>query len=72
MAYPKPAHWEDNTIEKNEMVTVYDRGPVEGVWDETFDQTRERVTTEWSNAPTSTDVISDQLREKVNRIIEER
>jgi nicotinamide phosphoribosyltransferase len=72
MAYPKPASWEDNVIERNEMITVYDCRPIEGVWDETFEQTRERVTAEWSSAPTSADVISTQLREKIKRIISKR
>lgn len=72
MAYPKPASWEDKTIEKNEMVKVYDCRPIEGVWDETFDQTRERVTAEWSSAPTSADVISTQLRKKIEEIIIKR
>lgn len=72
MAYPKSATWEDKTLEKNELRVVYDCGPVSEVWDSSFDETRERVSREWREAPESADVISSQLKTKIESILKNR
>lgn len=53
---------------ESEFVTVYDCGPVEGAFTETFDEIRARLNTQWADAPKSADVISKPLREKIQTI----
>lgn len=57
---------------EDELVTVYDCGPIEGVWDESFEDTRARLNAQWADAPAHADAISAPLREKVNAIISTR
>ncbi|KXZ56944.1 hypothetical protein GPECTOR_1g851 [Gonium pectorale] len=49
---------------ENLLRVVYDRGPVEGVWED-FDTVRQRVATEWTALPLTADNISPSLRAKV-------
>jgi len=44
---------------------VYDCGPVVGVFSESFDEMRERVTKGWKACPPTYDPISEPLREKI-------
>jgi nicotinamide phosphoribosyltransferase len=64
---------EDYDIDgENELKTVYDCGPIEGVWDKSFEITRKRVTDQWSVASTKALVISEPLQEKISKIISSR
>ncbi|GIL51516.1 hypothetical protein Vafri_7487, partial [Volvox africanus] len=49
---------------ENLLRVVYDKGPLEGVWDD-FDTVRARVASEWAALPRTADNISVSLREKV-------
>ena len=57
---------------ESEFVTVYDCGPVDDAWDETFDETRARLNAQWAAAPKTANVVSEALREKAERIISTR
>jgi nicotinic acid phosphoribosyltransferase len=47
------------------LEVVYDNGPVEGVFSESFDDLRARVAKEWNALPKTFDPISPQLHEKI-------
>ncbi|GLC38639.1 hypothetical protein PLESTB_000455100 [Pleodorina starrii] len=51
---------------ENLLRLVYDKGPLEGVWDD-FDTVRARLAAEWSALPRTADNISASLREKVRQ-----
>jgi len=52
------------------MRVVWDYGPVAGCWDE-FDVLRERVERQWADAPPTYDVVSDELKARVERWVHE-
>lgn len=63
-----PVVFPENCMEhlENELITVYDCGPVTpSVWDESFEVTRDRLNKQWNEAPACVDVISEQLKEKI-------
>jgi nicotinamide phosphoribosyltransferase len=51
---------------ENLLRVVYDKRPLEGVWDD-FDTVRARVASEWTALPHAADNISASLREKVRQ-----
>lgn len=56
---------------ENLLRTVYDMGPVAGVWEE-FDVVRARVAAEWTVLPRVADNISASLKEKVRQQMAKR
>lgn len=68
VVYPGASTLED--IADNLMITVYDCGPVAGVWDDSFTQTRQRVETEWNEMPVHADVLSEQLKGKIAKLMQ--
>jgi len=48
---------------------VYDNGPVKDIFNETFDEIRKRLSSEWENLPKKADVISDDLKKKCQDIL---
>lgn len=50
---------------KTAFVTVYDKKPVEGVW-ELFDTLVERVETEWNKVPKNGSAYSEQMTSKID------
>ena len=48
------------------MRLVWDHGPVEGCWDD-FDVLRERVEKQWADSPPVYDVVSTELKARVER-----
>ncbi len=55
----------------NLLRTVYDMGPVAGVWED-FDVVRARVAAEWTALPRVADNISASLKEKVRQQMAKR
>lgn len=53
----------------NQLITIWDNGPVDGfVWD-SFDSVRSRLNTQWSQRQKFCSVISEELEEKVRAIL---
>ena len=52
------------------MRSVWDYGPVAGCWDD-FDVLRERVEKQWAEAPAVYDVVSSELKAKVDEWVRE-
>lgn len=52
------------------MRLVWDHGPVAGCWDD-FDVLRARVEQQWADAPPVHDVVSDELKAKVEQWVQE-
>lgn len=50
--------------QENMLRVIYDKGPVEGLAWESFDETRERVEKEWNALPKTADVVSASLKAK--------
>lgn len=64
---------EDFDVEgENELITVYDCGPIEGVWDESFENVRERLNEQWIGAPKNASVFSLPLVSKIEKILSSR
>eukprot|EP00164_Ancoracysta_twista_P007221 GFYU01010219.1.p1 GENE.GFYU01010219.1~~GFYU01010219.1.p1 ORF type:complete len:134 (+),score=33.95 GFYU01010219.1:49-402(+) len=68
MTYPA----ESSAAGESATVTVYDKGPVPGVFSATFAELRERVNTQWSRTPKHGSSISDELRKKMDDIVASR
>jgi len=47
------------------LKTVYNCGPVEGAFSETFDELRDRVASEWTKLPKLYNPISESLKERI-------
>jgi len=52
------------------LKVVYDNGPIDDAFPETFDEIRERLNSEWKKLPKKCDVISDGLKKKCKDILE--
>lgn len=65
IVYPK----EVEVAGEDLLRVVYDCGPVEGAFSDSFDTVRERVKQEWANLPKQFDPISPALREKQEKQI---
>jgi len=55
--------------EEDLLRTVYDKGPVPGAWEGTFDALRDKVQREWEACPPKYDPLSDELKLKVAQVL---
>ena len=60
--------WVDDRIETNMLVTIWNNGPTDYVF-EKFSKVRERATSQWLRRPKRAQVISAELRAKINAIL---
>jgi nicotinamide phosphoribosyltransferase len=60
--------WVDNRMNIDLLVTIWDNGPTDYKFDK-FSTVRERATTQWLRRPKRAQVISDELRTKINKVL---
>lgn len=53
--------------EDNMLKVVYDKRPVQGVWDD-FTTVRNRVREEWAALPKKADPLSAQIKEVIKKV----
>lgn len=65
---PSGAGWNNHRLETNLLQTIWNNGPTDHKF-ESFDDIRKRLNYEWSIRPKFFEVISPELREKINKLI---
>eukprot|EP00842_Homolaphlyctis_polyrhiza_P001810 jgi/Hompol1/262/HPOL_005267-RA len=64
VVYPAESH----VVGEDELVVVYDHGKPVISWD-SFATVRERVATEWSRSPLKFDPVSQELKQKITKVM---
>jgi nicotinamide phosphoribosyltransferase len=65
--YPLPGHWEDFNHGIDALKTIWDCGPTKFEF-ETFQQMRDRLNRSWKKAPRKTEVLSNQMLDKIEKV----